>query len=198
MQMTTGVRSKMFLRIILIGAASLVLAACVGGDRFIETATAPVLLGNAESIAVLPFENRSNSEEAGAVVSDLSVTALRSYTTLAVTPEEAVGQTIDSVETPSFSERQRLPLRQIGEVLGVSYVLTGSVSEYGYQFGLREEPSVSINMRLIEVASGETVWAASSGTVGAGVFSRDSVSIVAHRLVDRMINRMIGAEAVPQ
>ncbi|RCK43098.1 hypothetical protein TH25_22415 [Thalassospira profundimaris] len=174
----------------------LFVAACSTGDRQIMTATTPVSFTQGTSIAVMPFENLTNSEEAGQVASYLAVSALRTNSSLAVQSESNVAQTYDSLNsqstaTTAVGTHNAVSARQLGEILGVKYVLTGSVSEYGYQYGLREEPSVSINMRLIDIATGTVVWSASSGIVGQGTFARDSVSIIAQRLVNQMVANMI-------
>ena len=173
----------------------LFVTACSTGDRQIMTATTPVSFAQGTSIAVMPFENLTSSEEAGQVASYLAVSALRADTHLNVQAESNVAQTYDSLNTQStataaVTSRSTVSARQLGEILGVKYVLTGSVSEYGYQYGLREEPSVSMNMRLIDISNGATVWSASSGIVGQGTFARDSVSIIAQRLVNQMVANM--------
>ncbi|PKR48412.1 hypothetical protein COO20_24410 [Thalassospira marina] len=173
----------------------LLVAACTTGDRQIITASAPVSFTQGASIAVMPFDNLTNSEEAGQVASYLAVSALRANTNLAVQPESNVTQTYDSLNaegtaTAAVGTHTAVSARQLGEILGVQYVLTGSVSEYGYQYGLREEPSVSMNMRLIDIGTGTVIWSASSGIVGQGTFARDSVSIIAQRLVNQMVENM--------
>ncbi|WP_339781703.1 GNA1162 family protein [uncultured Thalassospira sp.] len=188
-------RFRMWRNMLATGALGLMLAACAGGDRQIVTASTPVSLAQGNTIAVMPFDNLTNSEEAGQVASYLAVSALRATTDLAVQPENNVAQTYDSLAnentaTSAVGAHTTVSARQLGEILGVQYVLTGSVSEYGYQYGLREEPSVSMNMRLVDISDGAVVWTASSGIVGQGTFSRDSVSIIAQRLVNHMIAAM--------
>lgn len=195
MKTQTNGRFRMWRNMLATGALGLMLAACAGGDRQIVTASAPVSLAPGSTIAVMPFDNLTNSEEAGQVASYLAVSALRATTGLAVQPESNVTQTYDSLAsenaaTSAIGAHSTVSARQLGEILGVQYVLTGSVSEYGYQYGLREEPSVSMNMRLVDISDGSIVWTASSGIVGQGTFARDSVSIIAQRLVNQMVVNM--------
>ncbi|MEQ5778560.1 DUF799 family lipoprotein [Thalassospira sp. NFXS8] len=195
MKTQTNGRFRMWRNMLATGALGLMLAACAGGDRQIVTASAPVSLAPGNTIAVMPFDNLTNSEEAGQVASYLAVSALRATTGLAVQPESNVTQTYDSLAsenaaTSAIGAHSTVSARQLGEILGVQYVLTGSVSEYGYQYGLREEPSVSMNMRLVDISDGSIVWTASSGIVGQGTFARDSVSIIAQRLVNQMVANM--------
>lgn len=195
MKTQTNERFRMWRNMLATGALGLMLAACAGGDRQIVTASAPVSLAPGSTIAVMPFDNLTNSEEAGQVASYLAVSALRATTGLAVQPESNVTQTYDSLAsenaaTSAVGAHSTVSARQLGEILGVQYVLTGSVSEYGYQYGLREEPSVSMNMRLVDISDGSIVWTASSGIVGQGTFARDSVSIIAQRLVNQMVVNM--------
>ena len=54
----------------------------------------------------------------------------------------------DSADAPDLA----IAPARIAEALAVQAVLTGTVSEYGYQHGLHEEPVVGINLRLIRTS----------------------------------------------
>lgn len=69
----------------------------------------------------------------------------------------------------------------------LSYAVTGSVEEWRYKSGVEREPAVSISIRVIEVASGETLWSASGAKTGWG---RDSLGGIAQSLLAQMIKSL--------
>lgn len=56
---------------------------------------------------------------------------------------------------------------------GYTYALAGTVLEWGYKSGIDGDPAVGISVRVVEVASGRTLWAAAGSRTGWG---RESVS----------------------
>jgi hypothetical protein len=78
----------------------------------------------------------------------------------------------------------------VAAALGVDAVLTGSVSEFGYQHGLKEEPTVGINLRLITLDDADVVWAASHADAGRGLLHRDSLAATAQRVVIEMVDAL--------
>lgn len=96
------------------------------------------------SIAVLPFSNRSDDSEqtyfSDGMTEDLIVDLAK-----------IAGLTV-AARNASFAFRERMPdAREVGEMLGVSYVLEGSVRKRGAQ--------LRINTQLIDTISGRHVWA---------------------------------------
>jgi polysaccharide biosynthesis protein PelC len=78
----------------------------------------------------------------------------------------------------------------MARALGVNAVLIGSVSEFGYQHGLKEEPTVGVNVRLVSGISGQVLWASSASDTGRGLFFRDSVNETAQRVVIKMVDAL--------
>lgn len=96
------------------------------------------------SIAVLPFENMSADAEqrffADGIAEDI-ITALSRYPSLFVIARNS-----------SFSfNRRNVDIKQVGRVLGVRYVLEGSLRKSGNR--------VRVTAQLIEAESGNHVWA---------------------------------------
>lgn len=107
-------------------------------------ATAPLPLPDKPSIAVMPFANLSGDPEqayfADGMVEEI-VGALSRYKSIFV---------IGSGSTFSFKEKTVTP-REAGGLLGVRYVLEGSVRKAG--------PRVRIAVKLTDTADGAQIWA---------------------------------------
>ena len=131
---------------------------------------------NTTGIAVLPFENLSNGRDdasfADGVQDDL-LTKLANIADLKVISRTSVMQ-----------YRGRQNMRQIGEALGVSHVLEGSVRKTGTQF--------HINAQLIDTRTDTHVWAAQ--------YQRDSNDVIAvlgeivQKVAERLHAKMSAAE----
>ncbi|HDL64125.1 MAG TPA: hypothetical protein ENH12_01905 [Proteobacteria bacterium] len=122
-------------------------------------------ISSIKTVAVLSFENLTKFHEAGKIVADLLATELyisgrfkvmERTEALAICAEEGIR--IPEAMDAGYA-------RILGEKLGVDGVFIGSVSEYWYRIYREEdeevEPAVGINARLISVATGDVVWAAS-------------------------------------
>ena len=75
--------------------------------------------------------------------------------------------------------------------------MMGSVSEYGYQYGLREEPVVGVNIRVVRVSDGAVIWATIESDIGSSFWSRESVNEVVQRVAGRTAERLGKAIAAP-
>lgn len=62
----------------------------------------------------------------------------------------------------------------------VRYALTGTVTEWRYKVGVDGEPAVGLALQVIDLSTGQTVWAATGGRSG---WSREALSAVAQKLV---------------
>jgi TolB-like protein len=148
-------------------------------------------------VAVLPFENLTNHPNAGQIAADIvstelyGVDGLRSMDASRVRSRlSAAKPAADATATDTPADAAPLDAQTAGRTLGVDAVLSGSVSEYGYQHGLREEPVVGLNARLVRSSDGAVLWTSSQSEAGRGYFSRDSVNNVAQRVVTRMIDSL--------
>ena len=118
-----------------------------------------------KSVAVLPFENMTKFHEAGKIVPELLATELYISGEFKVMERtEAVALCAEEgIRIPEAMDAQYA--RTLGKKLGVDGVIIGSVSEYWYRIYREEdeevEPAVGISARLVDVATGEVVWASS-------------------------------------
>ena len=121
------------------------------------------------SIAVLPFENLSDSKENEYFVSgmqDMILTSLHKLSDLKV---------ISRTSTEKYASRPE-NLKQVAAELGVAYVLEGSVQRQGDQ--------VLINLQLIDARSDAHVWAESFDRKVENVFTveKEVAGLVAEAL----------------
>ena len=113
---------------------------------YVSKQTLPVKEASAEkpSIAVLPFDNMSNDPEQGYFGDGISEDLI---TDLSKIPDLLVISRLSSFTYKGKSVKTQ----QIGEELGVRYVLEGSVR--------KANGDVRINAQLIEAATGHHLWA---------------------------------------
>lgn len=140
-------------------------------------------------VAVLPFENLTAYPNAGQVVAQLLTTELYARGLFRVME---AGELRSRLSARKLNE-ENMPhtaAAELAAALGVDAVLTGSVSEFGYQHGLKEEPIVGINLRLVSVREGDVVWAASHADAGRGLLHRDSLAATAQRVVMDMVDAL--------
>jgi len=141
------------------------------------------------TVAVLPFENLSAYPNAGQVVAELLSTELYARGLFRVLEaSELRGRLAARKLDPDTIARTAAA--EVAAALGVDAVLTGSVSEFGYQHGLKEEPTVGINLRLITLDDADVVWAASHADAGRGLLHRDSLAATAQRVVIEMVDAL--------
>jgi polysaccharide biosynthesis protein PelC len=166
------------------------LSACVGGQQSVD------FVGGAPAveqlrIAVMPLENLTNFPRAGVIVSELLATELYQQKIFELVENSEVRRTMSGLTDSADAPDLAIAPARIAEALAVQAVLTGTVSEYGYQHGLHEEPVVGINLRLIRTSDQTVIWAASHSTTGSGYFSRDSVNAAAQRVIKTMVSTLV-------
>lgn len=123
-----------------------------------------------KSIAVLPFENRSDDKDNAFLadgVQDDILTALSKVADLKVISRTSVN---------TYAAGPQRNLREIAETLGVAYVLEGSVREAGQ--------NISISAQLIDARTGTNLWAQS--------YERDvqEVFAIQSEIVQRIISQL--------
>lgn len=109
-----------------------------------HTGTSGSVIQLEKSIAVLPFENRSNQEEDKHFTDGVHDDLL----TLISRIKEI--KTISRTSVMGYADSPK-PMPQIGQELGVSYILEGGVQRAGTH--------VRINVQLIDAARDDHVWA---------------------------------------
>ncbi|MBF0108367.1 MAG: hypothetical protein HQL76_04240 [Magnetococcales bacterium] len=140
-------------------------------------------------VAVLPFENLSNSPTAGLSVSQLFATELMANQGFCVLEESEMRRQLIGLKVDMDRLADITIARDVGRGLFVDAVLGGSVSEFSYQHGLREEPAVGFNMQLVRIEDGVVLWRASQSLMGSGFLSRESIYYTAQKAVHDTVSQ---------
>lgn len=183
-------------RCALAGLVALTLAGCSYGrtnSRDFAEPQAAVSLPRGSTVAVVPFENLTNHPNAGLIAADLVSTELYRLGTYRVVESTRVRNQMVAAKVDVEKLTDSTSAQDLAKALKVDAVLVGSVTEYGYQHGLREEPVVGMAARLVGAKDGTVLWASSQSEAGRGYFSRDSVNNVAQRVVERMLDGLKSA-----
>lgn len=150
------------------------------------------------ALVVVPFENLSNQRHAGLVLTDLATTILHLSPAFAVREVSAANADealrLRRLEIDPWERQVGLNTAaalEVGAALEATYVLAGSVGEYGFVDGFGETANVGITLRLVRVDDGEVAWAGSlSRKAATTAFNEESVHRLAHRVLVELLGRM--------
>jgi TolB-like protein/class 3 adenylate cyclase/Tfp pilus assembly protein PilF len=143
-----------------IGAALLVLGVIIGGVFFARRPTTSALRVPDKSIAVLPFENRSE-DKANAYFTDGVQDEILTYLT-----KIADLKVISRTSVLQYKSEVARNLREIAQQLGVANVVEGSVQRSGNR--------VRVNAQLIDARNDANLWAQTYDRDLADVFAIQS------------------------
>ncbi|MEQ8587020.1 MAG: hypothetical protein RLO01_10835 [Thalassobaculaceae bacterium] len=183
---TTRLTAALFL------VLGLALTGCASGDRQARDYLAPSADVANLRIAVLPFENLTNYPNAGRIAAELLATELYERGIFQLQEPSETLRTLAQLKVDPDNLTSVAAAQQAAGLLDVDAVIVGSVSEFGYQQGLREEPVVGLNARLVEAGSGTVLWASSHSALGGGYLERGSLNATAQRVVSAMVAPLTG------
>lgn len=164
------------------------LAACAGNVREARDFVDPGLVRTAGAkVAVLPFENLTNYPNAGLIASQLMTTELYDRHLFDLQEETRTRKMLAEPKIDPAHLTDVAAAQQAAGLLEVDALLIGSVSEFGYQHGLREEPVVGLNARLVDGKTGKVLWASSHSAAGGGYLDRSSLNATAQSVVSAMV-----------
>ena len=126
-----------------------------------------------ERIAVVPFENLSNDQGMGEYVTRIFVTELLSKKAFDIIEPGEVSRFILSKGVTKTGEMPVEQIQEMGKSLNVQGIIFGTVGESSdLRSGTLSSHVVSLNVRLVSVETGSTVWSASVNSGSPGFFSR--------------------------
>ena len=169
-------------------ALTLALAACASSDRQARDYVDPAADFKTMKVAVLPFENLTNYPNAGRIVAELMATELYDRGVFELQEDTETRRALAQLKIDPENLTSVAVAQQAAGLLEVDAIVIGSVSEFGYQQGLREEPVVGLNARLVQAGTGTVLWASSHSVMGGGYLERGSLNATAQRVVSSMVD----------
>ena len=148
-------------------AAVLLLGIATGCSTL--TSTPAVSADAAQGWALLPINNLSDTPQADSQALIMLETQLRTRGVQRVTAYAP----LQSVSLRTLLD----PARQLGDAMdwarksGYRYGLTGTINEWNYRSGADKEPVVGMNMKLVDITTGEVLWQANAARTGWGYAS---------------------------
>lgn len=133
--------------------------------------------------AVIPLVNLSQTPQAGDQAAGVLAAILRAK------GSENVSRHLPEKQNPldyDTKERQRSALSAARRD-GADYIFTGTVEEWRYKSGLDGEPAVGMTLEIRRATDDEVVWSGTSARTGWG---RESVSVAAHKVLDKLTGAM--------
>jgi TolB-like protein len=172
----------------------ILLVGCAGDDVFFEP---NMDFGSVRSVAVLPFQNLSNEDEAAERVRDTFMGMLLATGALYVVPPGEVARGLSKL--PRFPPQGPAieQIKQLSTILEVDAIFTGVVREYGtVRSGTTSANVISVSVDMFETTDGLIVWSASSTKGGIGVRDRlfggggAPMNTVTVRAVDDLLDKL--------
>ncbi|MBK6765645.1 MAG: hypothetical protein IPG71_04725 [bacterium] len=129
--------------------------------------------GLIERVAVVQFENLSTEQTASGYATRLFVTELLAANAFDIVEPGETSRVLANVGQGKAAELDLVGLQKMADSLGIQAVIFGSVGESAQLSGRTSSSHViSLNARMVDCASGNTVWSASVSTGGPGSFAR--------------------------
>lgn len=171
-------------------------AACAADDVYVEP---NMDFGSIQTVAVLPLQNLSSTNEAAERVRDTFMSMLLATGAIYVVPPGEVARGMSRISRISPEGPSTEQIKQLSGILGVDGIITGVVREYGtVRSGAASANIVSISLKLTETESGMVVWSASATKGGVGMWDRliggggepmDTVTVKAvNELLDKLFD----------
>lgn len=129
--------------------------------------------GAVETVALLPLDNFTSDVNAPAKVSQILTIELLSAQAFRVVDVGDSRAALAAMELTSTGDLDAEQIARIGERLGAQALLLGTVRELGVDRSAGvPAPQVSLQFRLVDVASGKTIWSSVVSRSGAGTSAR--------------------------
>lgn len=148
-------------------------------------------------VAVLPFENASGIAGAAEKVHKIFLVELLALEAFDVVEPGTVSKVIRAETATSPAHLTPEDLKRIGAALGADGLFMGEIVDYNDARGTNGAPEVTVQLRLVEVSSGATVWSTSQTRAGVKASTRlfgvssDSTTEVTRKLVRRQLATLL-------
>ncbi|MDD3620417.1 MAG: DUF799 family lipoprotein [Desulfobulbaceae bacterium] len=126
-----------------------------------------------QTVAVMPFQNFTNSQEAPERVRDVFMGMLLATEAVYVLPPGEVQRAISRVGVVNPAAPSTDEIKALAGILGVDVVVTGAVREYQLvRSGASTANIISLSLQMIETETGSIIWSASSTKGGITLVDR--------------------------
>jgi hypothetical protein len=155
-------------------------------------------LGAIKTVAVLPFTTLTPDRTDAEKVQKLFQVELLALNVVDVVEPGRVAQLVASEHIDSADKLTPEDLQRIGKALGADGVFLGTVVDFSQsRVGNTTAPDVTIQLRLVEVASGTTAWTSTESRSGANArarlfgFGGDSLTQAARALIRDQLKSLV-------
>jgi len=149
-----------------------------------------------ETVALMPLDNFTSDANAPEKVGQILAIELLSADAFQLVSTGQSRAALGSAGIASTGTGLRLndmspeQIRQVGELLGAQALLLGTVRELGVDRSAGvPAPQISLQFRLVDTASGETIWSSVVSRSGAGASAR--LFGVGGKSVNKAIQEMV-------
>lgn len=126
-----------------------------------------------QTVAVLPFQNLADDEDAGERVRDVFSGMLLATEAVYVLPPGEVHRAISRVGVVNPAAPSIEEIKSLAGILDVDVVITGVVREYDVvRSGTVTANMISLSLQMIETQTGTIIWSASSTRGGVTLLDR--------------------------
>jgi TolB-like protein len=120
-----------------------------------------------KTLAILPFNNYSGTEDAGKQVTDAFLVEFLKKPFFNVVEPGQVDGVMRDERIRSSDQINYATAKFFKDKLAADYVLIGAVNEYTYQKkGESETPLVGFSARILDTSNGQIIWAATHSRSG--------------------------------
>jgi PBP1b-binding outer membrane lipoprotein LpoB len=134
--------------------------------------------------ALLPSINNTDTPQAGGRLDSITASVLRIHGVDHLTTIQAPTQSSGALFEVADRDHQNAALEQARKQ-GAQYAVMASVNEWRYKVGLDGEPAVGISIEVTDVATNQVIW---SGTTARSGWSRQAVSDIAQKSVNKLLS----------
>jgi len=177
--------------------AAVLVMACAGGIQPTRFTHPQVDFSFVERVAIVPFENLSNDQQAGVRTTRLLITELLASGAVDVVEpgevEAAMARLQGRTERPSKEQ-----IVSLGQSLGVQAIIAGTVAQSEVvRSGGTGIPVVTLDAQMVEAESGAIIWAATHTEKGSGFSARvlgtggEPISQTTRRCVRKLLNTLL-------
>jgi hypothetical protein len=195
--MTTS-PTRLQLPALLLALLSLLVAGCATTSRHQSFHDRNMDFASVKTVAVLPFWNLTQSQQASDRVRDVFANALLATQAVYVQPTGEVGRAVTRIGLASATAPTVEEVQKLGAMLKVDAVITGVVKEYGeVRAATASSTVVSLSVQMYETASGRVVWSGASTKGGVGWGTRllgtgggEPMNAVTEQAVDDLLRQL--------